>query len=271
GAPPDRRADIFSLGVMLYELTVGKRLFKGNRNEVKDLIKNKPFPTPTSIKPNMDPALEQIILRSLERDPDLRYPSAKAMVEEIELFALNRKLSLSRSSLSTYVRNTFATEPHLTFAPEDSLEREEIPINLDVKFLEEWNDEGALGAEIPEYDLSDLDDESYFELMADPEKFSEYLRQREDGSPEFEEDPCPEPEPGSSKTPPVEKKSPATGEKKKKSKAPEESKTITPVKKSPGVAAQKAPQPARPIGAVLLIIMFLISIAAGVAIGYFLR
>ncbi len=180
GAAPDRRADIFSLGVMLYELTVGKRLFKGNRNEVKDLILNRPYPTPTSVKPKMDPALEQIILRSLERDPDLRYPSAKAMAEEIELFALNRKLSLSRSSLSTYVRNTFSTEPHLFFAPEDSLEREEIPINLDVKFLEEWNDEGAMGAEIPDHDLSDLDDEAYFELMADPGKFSEYLRQRGD-------------------------------------------------------------------------------------------
>ncbi|NUO52206.1 MAG: serine/threonine protein kinase [Polyangiaceae bacterium] len=78
--PLDRRSDVFALGVLLYELTMGKRLFRrGGELASLKAVTEEPIPTPRSIDPSYPEALEAICMRALARDLDERYASADEM------------------------------------------------------------------------------------------------------------------------------------------------------------------------------------------------
>lgn len=84
GEPLDRRSDIFSLGVVLYELTVGHRLFKREHGLLSfAAICEDPIPRPSEIDPAYPPALEQICMRALARDRRDRYASALEMRRDL--------------------------------------------------------------------------------------------------------------------------------------------------------------------------------------------
>src|SRR5688572_29695677 len=80
GETIDGRSDIFTIGILLYELSTGQRLFVG-RNAVETLEAVLAAPIPT---PRLPDELQRIILRALERDPALRYQSAQEMQLELE-------------------------------------------------------------------------------------------------------------------------------------------------------------------------------------------
>ena len=84
GETIDRRSDIFTIGILLYELSTGQRLFVG-RNEVETLqaVLTAPIPRPSKVSGCPD-QLEKIILRALERDPEQRWQSAQEMQLELE-------------------------------------------------------------------------------------------------------------------------------------------------------------------------------------------
>src|SRR4051794_1445723 len=69
GEPLDRRSDIFSLGIMLYELTLGRRLFKGKSDfELLKQIVEGTVPPPRELEPDYAPALEAIVMRALAKE-----------------------------------------------------------------------------------------------------------------------------------------------------------------------------------------------------------
>src|SRR2546426_3871304 len=96
GSPPDERTDTYAVGCVLYEITTGQRPFpETNAPLMIDSILNKSPAKPTSVKPTMSAGLEYIILKSLERDPAVRYQSAKEMLADL------RRLSTSALPLPT--------------------------------------------------------------------------------------------------------------------------------------------------------------------------
>ncbi|MGM0596658.1 MAG: serine/threonine-protein kinase [Myxococcota bacterium] len=175
GKEPESRSDIFSLGIMLYELTVGKRLFKGKSEKVREMILNKPIPVPTVHKKDFDPELEKIILKALDKDPDYRYQHAMDMVFDLEKYIRANSLPSSHLELAEYIKNLFKVSniPQIENL-KNIVERDEIELDFDEDFLNDWSDEGALGAELPE-EIPDMDDEEYFAIMADPEKAEKFF------------------------------------------------------------------------------------------------
>ncbi|MFH1811269.1 MAG: serine/threonine-protein kinase [Pseudomonadota bacterium] len=78
--PLDRRSDVFSLGIVLHEMTCGRRLFKSDI-EVETLrqILQADIPRPSSLRPDYPPPLEQVVMKALARDPAQRYQTADEM------------------------------------------------------------------------------------------------------------------------------------------------------------------------------------------------
>lgn len=85
GEPPDPRSDIYSAGVVLYELATGRLPFEsGQFVRLADEILHSPPSPPRAHNPHVSAGLENIILKALDKDPERRYQSAKEMAVDLE-------------------------------------------------------------------------------------------------------------------------------------------------------------------------------------------
>jgi hypothetical protein len=108
GLPLDARSDVFSLGVILFELATGKRLFRGPTEfDTFKLIISEPYPAPCAVNPRLAPKLGAIIERALARNPNDRYQSARELQADLEEYVRTAQLSVSALSLSTWMRSLF--------------------------------------------------------------------------------------------------------------------------------------------------------------------
>jgi serine/threonine protein kinase len=108
GLSLDHRSDIFSLGIILFELTTGRRLFRGKSDvdTIRKIVED-PYPLPTQVRASYPPALEQIVMRALARERDARYSSAREMQGDLEKFVRDERVPVSSIALSNFMHNLF--------------------------------------------------------------------------------------------------------------------------------------------------------------------
>jgi serine/threonine protein kinase len=109
----DRRADVFSLGVVLYELTTGRRCFyaPGEFALINRVVEGK-FEKPSVVREGFSAELEAIIVRALQVDREARFATARELQLALEGYATSQGIQLSSVELSTFMGEVFAYEDY---------------------------------------------------------------------------------------------------------------------------------------------------------------
>lgn len=104
GEPLDRRCDIFALGIVLYEMTTGRRCFYADSMfEVLNLSARAEIISPREHVAEYPEDLERIVIRALARDADGRFATAAELQEALEDFALAHRLKISSRIVSEFL------------------------------------------------------------------------------------------------------------------------------------------------------------------------
>ena len=114
GSGVDYRSDIFSLGILLYEISLGQRLWRGPAEEVMQRIVEETIAPPTSVKRDYPPALELIVMKALEKRPADRYQSAEEMRNDLEEFIDEAGFRTGPRRIALYLRQLFAPDTPLS-------------------------------------------------------------------------------------------------------------------------------------------------------------
>lgn len=111
GLPIDRRSDIFAVGVILYEMLTGEKLFVGESDfSTLEKVRNAEVPAPRQFNPNIPAGLEKVVMKSLAREQEDRYQWASDLQEDLMRFLLAGDAIYSGKHLSAFMKDAFAED-----------------------------------------------------------------------------------------------------------------------------------------------------------------
>lgn len=108
GGKLDHRADLWAVGILMYELLTSRRLFDGaDAFETMMRVREMPIPRPSLASPKVTPELDEIVMTALERDPDRRWRSAAQMRDRIRAVIAQPGNSIDDKGVSDWVNWVF--------------------------------------------------------------------------------------------------------------------------------------------------------------------
>src|SRR5687767_6344093 len=111
GLPIDRRSDVFSCGIVLYELLTGERLFYGDSDfDTLEKVRNVEILPPSTYNRKIPDELERIVLKALAKDTEERYQNAIDLHDELQAFVYTAGEFYSRKDLAGWMKKTFGKE-----------------------------------------------------------------------------------------------------------------------------------------------------------------
>lgn len=172
----DFRSDIFSTGVVLWEMLTGRRLFKKKSNpETIDAVQNMTVFPPSAYRNDIPSDLDEIVMRALERDTQRRYTAAADMSLDLTKFLLRHYPEFKPTQVGDFLKEIFDNEEKTGDLYQEKTMREELTIRD--RSLREGNedDAGDLAEDTMIVDPQELDFRSIFEEI-DVEELSDITR-----------------------------------------------------------------------------------------------
>jgi serine/threonine protein kinase len=107
GLEVDHRADVFAVGIILWELFTGRRLFYGDTDyQTVELVRQARVPSIAALNPEIEPELEQVVRKALARDPEERYQNASDLGDALAQYLFSRRMKVTAKDISNLVKDT---------------------------------------------------------------------------------------------------------------------------------------------------------------------
>lgn len=155
GKTIDHRSDIFSTGIILYELLAGRQMFEGETMEVYSLVREARYEPLDKLMPDLPAKLHEIVERALAKEPDQRYQTCGEMLADLEECIFELSVRPNTRSFANFVKEFFKEE----LAVEENALWEKAQVYGDDK-----SDSGSLPPELDGTDGSTV-------FLADPQKW----------------------------------------------------------------------------------------------------
>ena len=143
----DRRTDVFALGIIVHELLTGRRLFKRQSTyETYRAIVEGQAPPPSAVNHELDPALDEVVMKALTYEREQRYPDAEAFGEAMTAILYKRGKAVTAGTVAAFFEKHFAKEIN-----EHATRMRELAAGRQTVMDEQWDE--------PEGATSDADEE----------------------------------------------------------------------------------------------------------------
>jgi serine/threonine protein kinase len=120
GQPANRRSDVWGLGVVMWELLIGERLFDAPSDvEAIRAVGRRPIVAPSRLRAGLPAGLDRIVLKALDRDPARRHATARELAGELNRFLANRRCVFGLAEMEEAMQRMF---PHGREAKQQLLE-----------------------------------------------------------------------------------------------------------------------------------------------------
>ena len=111
GDPVDARTDLFALGITLWELLTGARLFDGDSDvAVLRAVQEREIVSPSRVTPAVDPALAEVVMTALQRDPTRRFQNATELERKLLTYVIGATRTPEDTDVGLFIRSLFPEE-----------------------------------------------------------------------------------------------------------------------------------------------------------------
>ncbi len=163
GLDVDHRADIFALGIILWEMFTGRRLFYGDTDyQTVELVRQARIPSMAAINPDIEPELEQVVRKSLARDPNDRYQSSADLGDALAQYLFSRRMKVTARDIAALVKDAQLERMRKrSIEPKESLI--DVLIQDEVAKVTSLLDDGSSGMLDPDMGARSLDPNHFVE------------------------------------------------------------------------------------------------------------
>ncbi|MBZ0237169.1 MAG: serine/threonine protein kinase, partial [Deltaproteobacteria bacterium] len=106
GLDVDHRADVFAVGIILWEMFTGRRLFYGDTDyQTVELVRQARIPSIQALNPEIEPELEAVVRKALARDPNDRYQHAADLGDALAQYLFSRRMKVTARDIAQLVRD----------------------------------------------------------------------------------------------------------------------------------------------------------------------